>query len=68
MSTYDIFGFAKLIDSINSEAKQITGSPVRQYTSDFVFENELEKEFTKSRRTGPEPPQDVVEMLLAKVS
>nr|CDS27185.1 alanyl tRNA synthetase mitochondrial [Hymenolepis microstoma] len=56
MTTYDTDVFYRLISNIQSEALRITGSAVPSYTSDFVFENELEEEFAKPRRTEPSPP------------
>ncbi|VUZ54846.1 unnamed protein product [Hymenolepis diminuta] len=56
MTTYDTDVFYRLIDNIHSEALRIIGSTVPSYTSDFVFEEELEEEFAKPRKTGPDPP------------
>lgn len=56
MTTYDTDVFYRLIDNIHSEALRIIGSTVPSYTSDFVFEEELEEEFAEPRKTGPDPP------------
>ncbi|VDN98548.1 unnamed protein product [Rodentolepis nana] len=56
MTTYETDIFSRLISNIHSEALRITGSAVPSYTSDFVFEDELEEEFAKPRRTEPHPP------------
>lgn len=56
MTTYDTDVFSRLLNDIHSEALRITGTTVPSYTSDFVFERELEEEFARPRKTEPDPP------------